>query len=312
MNRRWAWLLALPCWSTSTLAGQSPGAGWTLVRPDVARRTGVTADRHLREASGVAVSRRNPGILWTIEDSGRPAALIAMDTLGRYRGSFLLTGATNVDWEEVALGACPRGTCVYIADTGDNDERRDQVTIYRLGEPAVPSTSDSTRPFVADLPAERLDFRYPDGAHDVEAMTVLPDSTILLVSKGRSGGVHSYRIPPSQWRTSAPVVAERVDSLPIITSSTTGRLITGMALSPDGRRVMIRTYRDLLPFLLSPSGRLTPAPGMRGCDILGLEPQGEGVAWLDDRELVLTSEWGLFPAGSVWIIRCAASWRGNR
>ena len=38
----------------------------------------------LKEASGLAISRRNPGILWVHNDGGAPV-LFALDTLGRVR-----------------------------------------------------------------------------------------------------------------------------------------------------------------------------------------------------------------------------------
>lgn len=41
------------------------------------------------------------------------------------------------------------------------------------------------------------------------------------------------------------------------------------------------------------------------CNVVGLEPQGEGITWLDDRRLLLTSE---APAGTragpIHIVTC--------
>jgi hypothetical protein len=310
MILRWVRLVGCLSCVTASAPAQAPAVaaegGWTLVAPTVARRTGVTADPHLREASGAATSRKNPGVIWTIEDSGNPPALIAMDTLGRYLGQFTVLDAVNVDWEEVALGPCGPETCVYIADTGDNDERRDDVAIYRFVEPALDNPPPWSSTTGGAVHATRLRFRYPDGAHDIEAMSVLPDGAILLVSKGRSAGVRSYRLDQTAWSSTSAVVAASLDSLPIVPSAATGRLITGMALAPDGHRVMLRTYRELLPFTVDSSGHLTASPARRACNILGLEPQGEGVSWLSGDTLVLTSERGLFPAGSVWIVECRA------
>ena len=42
--------------------------------------------------------------------------------------------------------------------------------------------------------------------------------------------------------------------------------------------------------------------------ILGLESQGEGVAWLDDERVVLTSERGVLGRGTVAVIRCRLPW----
>jgi hypothetical protein len=290
-------LLLLP------LLGFRQGPGWQLVAPQHLRQTGSITDPRMAETSGAAVSRRQPGIIWTIDDSGNPPELIASDTLGRFRASISLDGASNTDWEDVALGPCHQATCVYIADTGDNNEVRPEVRLYRLIEPTV-AVSNQVPGRSTTKAFEMLRFRYPDGPHDVEAMGVTTNGDVLLVTKGRSHGVLEFRIPPSAWASSAVVTADRIDSLPIAASASTGQLITGMAIAPDGRRAMVRSYREIFPFVLRTDGTLRPPAKPTSCDILGVEPQGEGIAFLDDRQLVLTSERGLFKAGTVFVLEC--------
>ncbi|HET9132911.1 MAG TPA: hypothetical protein VFN90_01285 [Gemmatimonadales bacterium] len=282
------------------LAGQAPSAGdpWRYVAPASFRRTGIFAHRALAEASGVAVSERHPGVLWSIGDSGNPPDLLATDSTGRLRGRVRIADVPDADWEEVAIGACPAGRCVYIADTGDNAERRGAVALIRFPEP----NPDAERVRGAEV----LRFRYADGPHDVEAIGVLPSGDVLLVTKGRRGGVLVYRVPARAWSGhGSRAVATRVDSLPIVASLRIGRAVTGMALSADGRRAMVRTYRDLYPFTVDPAtGRFTAPTPMVACSILGLEPQGEGIAWRDDRTLWVTSERGMLKAGMVGVAAC--------
>ena len=76
--------------------------------------------KELPEASGVAASRRNPGIVWALNDSGDPV-IYAIDANGTITGRVRITGATLEDWEALAVSACPGGTCLYVADIGDND-----------------------------------------------------------------------------------------------------------------------------------------------------------------------------------------------
>jgi len=38
--------------------------------------------------------------------------------------------------------------------------------------------------------------------------------------------------------------------------------------------------------------------------VLGLESQGEGVAWLDQDRVALTSERGVFGRGTVAVVQC--------
>ena len=101
----------------------------------IARRTGTFHDRRLDESSGVIVSRKFPGLLWTMNDSGGEPALFLTDTAGAALGVYPVIGAGNVDWESLGRGPCGREECLYVGDTGDNGERRPSVVIYRLPEP---------------------------------------------------------------------------------------------------------------------------------------------------------------------------------
>ena len=171
------------------------------------------------------------------------------------------------------------------------------IAIYRIVEPRI---SDTTPITVSQV--ERLRLRYPGNLrHDVEAMAALPDGALLLVTKGRSRGVLLYQVAAKDWGTDAPVEAVRIDSLPIDPHAGTGRLVTDMAVTPDGSRMVVRTYRDLYVFSRSSDGSVEPVVS---CNIVGREPQGEGVAWLPDGRLLLLSERGLFKTGTVHAAKC--------
>jgi hypothetical protein len=280
-----------------SLRGQSP---WTAVAAD-AHRSGKFRNRALQESSGVAVSRRAPGILWTFNDSGNPPWLFATDTLGTDRGVFEVTGARNYDWEAMALAPCDTSTCIYLADTGDNLQQRPSVRLYRLPEPSPADRAGPERRRTA--PAEALDVRLPGGARDVEAVFVDPQGDTYLVSKGFLSPVRLYRVPADAWER-GEVVADSLGSLPIDSGAGLGQLVTDAALAPNGRDVAVRTYHDIYFFRLTEDGRLRVGPDRLACSVAGLESQGEGVAWLDDSTLVLTSERGYAAAGTVSVARC--------
>ncbi|HEU5050684.1 MAG TPA: hypothetical protein VFU00_10195, partial [Gemmatimonadales bacterium] len=127
--------LALVLLLVPSLAGAQ--VRWEYRVPSEARQTGSLARAGIRESSGLAASRAHPGVLWTIEDSGNPALVSAIDTAGRLLGRWRLRGARNVDWEAVSVGPCGEHHCIYVGDTGDNAERRRSVTIYRFREPSL-------------------------------------------------------------------------------------------------------------------------------------------------------------------------------
>ncbi len=281
----------------AALVAAAPAAAqqtWRVEQPVRAGRTGFMANRALTESSGVAVSRAHPGVLWTLNDSGNPPVLFATDTLGRDLAAIRVTGATNVDWETIRLGSCPAGTCLYIGDIGDNTERRTDVVLYRVPEPAPGHDS-------VTAPARALHVRYPDGPHDAEAMLVTPDGDLLIITT--AGAV--YGIPGTAWRDGNAVATAR-GVLPLPIDRGAGQLVTDAALAPDGHRAVVRTYVTLYFFTLD-DGRLIPGTPPRACTVAGLEIQGEGIDWLSDRALVLTSEKAFAPASAVAVAVCAAA-----
>ena len=144
---------------------------------------------------------------------------------------------------------------------------------------------------------------YPDRPHDVEALYVEPDGGVVLVSKGRRGGILTFRVAAQSWTTGA-ARAERLDSLPIAPSLPLGRAVTDAAISPDGRRVVVRTYRELWFFSRAEDGHLTLDPARPVCDVTGLQRQGEAVDWWAGDRLVLTSERGSARAGTIVLVQC--------
>jgi hypothetical protein len=280
-------------------AGLTPGMGfqssWEMQRPLNPRRTGTFQHPRLNESSGVTASRRQPGILWTLNDSSNEPLIFATDTLGRDHGAFTVTDARNGDWEAIALGPCGKRECLYIADTGDNGRSRRTVRLYRVPEPLLPADSPRTRP------AEVLELRYPGGSRDVEAVFVAGDGAAYLITKTRGGSVRVFRAPASAWGGGNTVAAEAVGKLPI-ESNGLADMVTDAAISPSGERVAVRTYRSIYLFGFVRQVGLRPL-GV-ACDAAGLQLQGEGISWLDDRVLVLTSEGGFGLPGTIVLLEC--------
>jgi len=272
--------------------------------PSLVERTGDLRSPPITESSGVAVSRKHAGVLWTHNDSGDGPMLFATNLAGDDLGRYLVPGASNYDWEDLDLGPCPDQPrdCLYIADTGDNGERRRTVTVYVVPEPVTPprpATDDEPARVTARARAVRV--RYPDGAHDVEALWVEPDGAVQLVTKGINGPMLRFVVPRRalDHDTATAVPLER---LAIVPQRALGRMVTAAAISPSGERVVIRTYTELFFFRRAQDGRLTDdGPS---CWLGVLEPQGEGVAFLDDSTLVLTSEGVLGQPGPIHRVRC--------
>ena len=249
----------------------------------------ATMPSDLVENSAAAMSMTQAGIFFTINDSGNDPMLFALDTANRDRGVWRVTNANNSDWEAASVGPCAPGSdssCVYIGDVGDNEATHRSRKIYRVREPRAmePGGRDS-------LFAERLTFEYPNWPQDVEAMYVSRGADIFLIAKrprldaaGRPLPALVYRLPASAWLEKGRVVAELVDSLPIVPGSAPFRVITDASLSPDARHLAVRTYMQLYVFDTdSVTGRVNHNVSPAVCNLLTVdEVQGEGVTWTDN------------------------------
>ncbi|HYE14975.1 MAG TPA: hypothetical protein VD968_11085 [Pyrinomonadaceae bacterium] len=282
-------------------AARRPGQSKAAKKAGAAREANPSAravrleDASVRESSGVAASRRNPGLYWTHNDSGDGPLIYAFDGDGRKRGVWRVEGASSRDWEDIACGPGPaRGAhYLYVGDIGDNKRARDFVTVYRLREPAVaaPDAASTRKSPRATEPAEAIRLKYPDGPRDAEALMVHPKSgDIYIVTKGSVAEVYKLgaaEAAPGEVRTLARVGEFSSGGL-------FGGLITGGDISPDGRRVALCDYVSGYELRLPDAKadkfdavwRQEPAPVN-----LGPREQGEALCYtLDGSSLVATSE----------------------
>lgn len=261
-----------------------------------ARALAPFRDTSLDEVSGIAASRQHPGLLWLVEDSGADATLHATDTTGANLGTWTVRNAHNRDWEALTLGPCTTGDCLYIGDIGDNQARRAHVTVYRVPEP---DPSDASR---VTTRATALDVAYPDGPHNAESLAVLPDTTLLIISKSMRGS-EAFTVPADAWRQRGPTRATSRGPLPIPPGSL-ATLVTDAAVAPDGARVAVRTYTAIYFFRVGARHALVPDAAMTPCGIFGIEAQGEGVTWTDPRTMITASESNLGFRGGLALVRC--------
>lgn len=244
---------------------------------------GVALLPEVPEASGLAISRRHAGLVWSHNDSGGEPIVFGLDATGAVRARARLPVQAQ-DWEDVSAARCGEHDCLYVADIGDNRVSRRRVAIHRLPEPALGDTSTG--------PPETFNAVYADGPHNAEALFVIGDD-LFIVTRDRVAGLYRAAMRPSSHDLSF----QRVGQLGL-------EAVTDAETSRDGRSVVVRTSHEAVFYRPDDVVRGHLAPYYRFA-IDGLkEPQGEGIA-LDGDRLYLASEgrpW--HRAGRLLTLRC--------
>jgi hypothetical protein len=248
-------LAALAVVATTMISG-------TARADDGPRKLCTVKDPRIGESSGLAASRRHPGIVYTFNDSGGRPQVYALGPDCRTRATLTFAGARNRDWEAMALG--PGG--IYVGDIGDNmDGAWPYVTVYRIPEPSVLRSQT--------LRATAYRIKYADGPRNAETMMIDPRSgRLYIASKGFGDSLYEG---PKRLRTSGYNVMHKVGGAPFYA--------TDGAFAPDGRTFVIRGYWD---------AEIYRAPGKKLADVpIPDEKQGEGITFTaDGRSLLLSSE----------------------
>jgi len=152
----------------------------------------VMANPSLHEASGMAHSGWRDDLLWLHNDSGDEPRLFAVGVKGESLGQIKIETAGAIDWEDMAAFDWNGQPHLLIADVGDNNAQRPHVSLYVIAEP---DTRELPAEFLlAVTPAWQIDFQYSDGPRDCEAVAVVDNDSILLLSK-RDKPPRLYRLP---------------------------------------------------------------------------------------------------------------------
>lgn len=256
---------------------------------------GRLEDGRIREASGLARSQRQPGTLWTINDSGAKEVLYAVDHGGASLGRTELRKSKNRDWEDLASFTLDGEPYLVVADIGDNDARHKSRKLYFLKEPKAGKKSTTVD--------WEVTFEYPNGPRDAEAAAIdIENERVLILSK--------RDIPPALYEVPLRSTDDKkvtatwlgtVNSLPLPSRRDVEFAPktkdwhwqpTGMDISQDNRAAVILTYRAVYYFLRRPGQDWFDALNTKPIRIgLGNFRNAEAVAFADNnRTVVVTGE----------------------
>ncbi len=249
----------------------------------------------LTEASGLAISRGAPGVLWTHNDSDPEGPRLYTFTLaGAPLGIYSLQGAKVNDWEDMALGPGPKPgqDYLYVGDIGDNLEQYTKITVYRVAEPPVDPAQTGVVASISGV--EALTFTYPNGkAHNAETMLVDPQLGDLYVVTKENDGLSSVYLAAAPLTPGPSRELEKVGEIDF----GLGGLSTGGAVSMAGDWVAIRTYFFARMWPRAKGTPLWQALVGGGCPVpLVVELQGEAIAFAATGLDYFTTTEGATPA----------------
>jgi hypothetical protein len=233
-------------------------------------------DPRLPELSGLVATGDE---LLAMNDGGDRLTVYVLDTACRVV-DIRSAPVDPYDPEDLALGA--DGT-VWLSDTGDNLAQRPTVALLGLHPDGTTTIYRMT---------------YPDGPHDAEALLLAPDGTPYVVTKEVLGNSGVYR-PAAALVDGGTVPMVKVAALAFALTGTQGGpvgragelMVTGGAVSPDGRFLALRTYTDAYLWPLT-SSDVPAALKEKPVRIpLPPAPQGEAISFAaDSRQLVVAGE----------------------
>lgn len=258
--------------TSATPAGKSKSAS-TPTPFAAGVKIGAVAIAELNEASGLAASRKNAGVLWAHNDSGDTSRLFAMDTTGKRLGVYNLDGVQAVDCEDIAIGPGPIAgrDYLYLGDIGDNIARREKIMVYRVAEPTVSTRQDPVKTTLTDV--ETLWLRYEDGPRDAETLMIDPGNGDLYIVSKRDPQPRVYRAAASSLENG------KTTNL-IYKAAITLFWPTAGDISSDGGEIIVRGYKEASLWQRPSGSNLWEA--FNGAQIsipLADETQGEAIAF---------------------------------
>lgn len=278
-----------------------PGDGF-----ETCSRTGLESPGNIQradltETSGLAASVNHPDVIWAVNDSGNASGIHAMDQTGTDLGFFALADSdgapvSTTDVEDMAL---LDGT-IYVADIGDNNSVRDDVTIYLVNEPdpsaVIPDTSNADTSIAGPATvSQQINIQYPEGPVDAEAFLVDPvTGQLVILDKDLSATETTIFTIDPPFDTD-PIVAINRGTFDLGLLETSNMELTAAALlfpaavtaadiTADGSLIAVRTYGTVWLFPRSTDQAIAEAlandtpcePGT------AREGQGESLTFLND------------------------------
>jgi hypothetical protein len=239
--------------------------------------------KKLKENSGMAIGKDST--VWFVNDGGNEDKIYQINNKGKILKELEVKNAKNKDWEDMAQD---KDGNVYIADTGNNANKRKDLIIYKIPNPDKEKGDK--------IEAEQIEFSFPEQRkfppkqknllYDTEAIFYAKDS-LYLITKNRShpfnGNALIYRIPAKKGKYKATYLGEFISCTDFSTCK-----ITAADISPDGKTIALLGYGKL--WLFTNFNLSNFFEGELNTIDLGIRTQLESISFLNNKTLLLSDE----------------------
>ncbi len=227
----------------------------------------------------------NDSTVWIVEDGGNKDELYKVDFKGNILKSLKMKNGDNDDWEDLTKDRLGN---VYIADFGNNNNSRKNLTIYKVPNPEI-EPGDK-------IDAEKIEFNYPEQKEfppkkserffDAEAL-FHHGNKLFIVTKNRSnpftGKAYIYSVPDVKGKYDATLLSE----INLCSDWKTCQ-ITGIDISPSGKKIIALTYGKLFIFTNFTWDDFSKGK-IEEVD-LGVRTQLESICFIDEDTILISDE----------------------
>jgi hypothetical protein len=238
----------------------------------------------IKEASGIADSKLNAGMLWVQEDGGNNTQLYLINRAAQLNKKIFLKNSINRDWEDIAISTGPVAgkNYIYLADIGDNNAAYSTACFYRFEEP------DQTKDTITTI--DKIEFVYSDGARDAEAFLVDEATKDIFIITKRDTKSLVYKL-------AYPQSTSTINTAILVTTLAYNGVVSA-AINTSGTEMIIKTYTNLYYYKKAANIAIDKAL-QTNYTLLSYqqEPQGEAISFANDNTgfFTLSEQFGSIP-----------------
>ena len=193
----------------------------------------------IKETSGLVAGAN--ATVWTHNDSGGEAKLYKINSKAELLRTIRISHVENVDWEDMANDYLGH---VYIADIGNNENRRTDLKILKIPHPDSLQT-DSIIPEIIYFKYENQKYFPPPPSQlnfDAEAIIAYSDS-LYIFTKNRTKPYSKYTYIYALKNESGQQIAILKDSLYLPHTHKLSSWVTGATRCPQSDLVILISHK---------------------------------------------------------------------